>query len=169
MPLIDLHLAISGLDNVALEQMGIIANFFAGLLLAIEYFIAGERIERLNNYLDVRISKAYNRSLRFAKRFAKFNRRALFVIIAVVVLIAIFQTIISQDASLREYFMYYYSMAKPLLIHMRRILIVSLAVLAAMFVILFIAHSAPKRTLGAIGILLYIIGNMLLFLHTLVK
>ena len=53
MPLIDLHLAIFGLDDVALEQMGIIANFFAGILLAVEYLIAGERIEQLNNYLDL--------------------------------------------------------------------------------------------------------------------
>lgn len=169
MPLIDLHLAISGLDNVALEQIGIIANFFAGLLLAIEYFVAGDRIKQLNDYLDVRISKAYNRSLSFAKRFAKFNRRALFVIIAVVVLLSISQTILYHNSSPLDYFMHYYNMAKTLLIPMRRILIVSLAVLATLFIILFIAHSAPKKTLGAIAILLYIMGNVLLFLHTLVK
>jgi hypothetical protein len=36
-----------------------------------------------------------------------------------------------------------------------------------MFVILFITHSTPKKTLGALGILLFIAGNILLFLHTL--
>lgn len=167
MPLIDLHLAISGLDDVALEQMGIIANFFAGFLLAIEYLLRGRRIEQLNDYLDIRISKAYDRLLRFVKNFAKFNRKAVFIIITIIILLTIYQTIFYHNSSLLEYFKYYYGIVKHLLIPMRRILLVSLAVLVTLFVILFIAHSAPKRTLGALGILLYILGNILLFLHTL--
>jgi hypothetical protein len=73
-----------------------------------------------------------------------------------------------QSASVRDYTIYYYSLAKPILMPLRRILLVSLAVLSIMFVILFISHSAPKKTLGALAILLYIIGNILLFLSTLV-
>ena len=37
MPLIDIQLAVSGLDSRTLEQAGIIANFFAGFLLASDY------------------------------------------------------------------------------------------------------------------------------------
>lgn len=59
-----------------------------------------------------------------------------------------------------------YSIVKNLLIPLRRTLLVSLAMLAILFIILFISHSAPKRTLGALGFLFYIVGNMLLFLHT---
>ena len=39
MPLIDLQWALSVINEKTLEQAGIIANFFAGILLAIEYLI----------------------------------------------------------------------------------------------------------------------------------
>jgi len=39
MPLIDIQLAVSGLDSRTLEQAGIIANFFAGFLLASDYLL----------------------------------------------------------------------------------------------------------------------------------
>lgn len=167
MPLFDLQLALSAINEKTLEQAGIIANFFAGLLLAIEYFVAGDRIERLNDYLDFRVSKAYNRLLRFVKNFAKFNRKAVFIIITIVVLLTIYQTILYHNSSLRDYFMYYYGIVKHLLIPMRRILLVSSSMLAIILIILFISSYAPKRSLGALGILLYILGNILLFLHTL--
>lgn len=167
MPLFDLQWALSALNGKTLEQTGIIANFFAGLFLAIEYFVARDRIERLNAYLDFRMQKAYNRLLRFFKNFAKFNRKAIVIIITIIILLTIYQTIFYHNSSLSEYFKYYYGIVKHLLIPMRRILLVSLVMLSIIYVILFIIHSAPKRTLGALGILLYILGNILLFLHTL--
>jgi hypothetical protein len=167
MPLIDLQWISSAINERTLEQAGIIANFFAGLLLAVEYLISGYKIDQLNNYLDARTSKAYNRCSRFVKAFAKFNRRAIFIIIIAVVLMALIQTIHYHDTSLEDYFIQYFSIFKPLMIHMRRILFGSLALLIIMSAILYIAHSAPKRTLGALGILLFIIGNVLLYLHTL--
>ncbi len=87
--------------------------------------------------------------------------------IITIVLIALFQAVLYQDASVRDYFVYYYSLMEPILMPLRRIFRASLAVLAILFVILFITHYTPKRTLGALGILLYIVGNILLFLHTL--
>ena len=81
MPLVDLHLAIFGLDDVSLEQMGIIANFFAGIFLAIEYFVSTEKINRLNDRLDYRISMGFGRSTKAAKAIMKFNRKVLLVII----------------------------------------------------------------------------------------
>jgi hypothetical protein len=169
MPLIDLQMIMSFINEKSLEQAGIIANFFAGLLLATEYFVAGDRIERLNDYLDHSTSNAYNRLSKFVKRYAKFNRKAVLIIITAVILLTIYQTIFYHSSSLLDYLIHDYSIVKNLLLPMRRILIVSLAVLAILFVILFIARSAPKRTLGALGILLYITGNILLYLHTLFR
>lgn len=167
MPLFDLQWALSVIDEKTLEQSGIIANFFAGILLAIEYLITKERIDQLNDCLEHHISKAYSKSLKIVKVYAKWNRRIIFIIITAIILIAIYQTIFHYSASVR-YFIYYYDLVKPILIPLRRILLVSLAVLSIMFVILFIGHSAPKKILGALAILLYIIGNILLFLHTLI-
>jgi hypothetical protein len=82
---------------------------------------------------------------------------------------ALYETIFYHGASVGNYIVYYYSLAKSLLIPMRRILLASLAVLSIMFIILFIAHSAPKRTLGTLGIWFYILGNIMLFLHTLFR
>ena len=94
-------------------------------------------------------------------------RLIIITIITVIVFIAIYQTISYQSASVKDYTIYYYSLVKPILIPLRRILLVSLGVISIMFVILFITHSTPKKTLGALGILLFIAGNILLFLHTL--
>ena len=44
MPLIDIQLAVSGLDSRTLEQAGIIANFFAGFLLASDYLLFNDKI-----------------------------------------------------------------------------------------------------------------------------
>ena len=167
MPFIDLQWISSAMNEKTLEQAGIIANFFAGLLLAVEYLISGYKIEQINNYLDVRTTKAYNRCIKFVKTFAKLNRKAVLVIVVLVVLIALIQAIHYHNTDLVDYFIQYFSIFKPLMVHMRRILIVSLVLMAIMYVILFIAHSAPKRTIGALGILVFIIGNALLFLHTL--
>ena len=167
MPLFDLQLALSLINERTLEQAGIVANFFAGILLAIEYFVVKDRIDQINDFLELHISKAYSSSLRAVKIYAKWNRRIVFTIITVVILMAIYQTMFYQSAGVRDYFIYYYSLVKPILIPLRRVLLVSLVVLSIMFVILFIGHSVPKKTLGAMAILLYIIGNILLFIHTL--
>jgi hypothetical protein len=168
LPLFDLQWALSVINEKTLEQAGIIANFFAGILLAIEYFVIKDRIDQINDLLERHISKTYSKSLRIVKAYAKWNRWIILTIIVAIILIAIYQTIFYHSFSLRDYIIYYYSLAKTILIPLRRILLVSLAVVSIMFVILFISHSAPKKTLGALGILLYIIGNILLFLHTLI-
>ncbi len=166
MPLIDLQWALSVINEKTLEQAGIIANFFAGILLAIEYLITKDRIDQINDRLELHISKAYRKSLEIVKVYAKWNRRIIFSIITVIILIALYQTIFHYDASVR-YFFYYYGLVKPVLIPLRRILLASLAGISIMFVLLFIGHSAPKKILGALAILLFIIGNILLYLHTL--
>jgi hypothetical protein len=166
MPVFDLQWASSAINEKTLEQAGIVANFFAGILLAIEYFVLKDRIDQINDLLELHISKAYSRSLQFVKVYAKWNRSIVITIIIVIVIAAIYQTLYYQDSLVKDYFIYYYSLVKPILIPLRRILLVSLGVISVMFVILFITHSTPKKTLGALGILLYILGNILLFLHT---
>ncbi len=167
MPLFDLQWALSAINEKTLEQAGIVANFFAGILLAIEYFVLKDRIDQINDLLELHISKAYSNSLKIVKAYAKWNRWIIITIITVIVFIAIYQTIFYHSASVKDYIIYYYSLVKPILIPLRRILLVSLGVISIMFVILFITHSTPKKTLGALGILLFIVGNILLFLHTL--
>ena len=166
MPFIDLQWALSAINEKTLEQAGIIANFFAGIILAIEYFVVKDRIDKLNDLLEVFISKAYSRSLKRVKVCAKYNRLIFITIIAVVVLLALYKIIFDHNAVFRDDITNYVSLVEPILTPLRKILVVSLGMAAIMFVILFIARSAPKRTLGALGILLYIIGNLLLFLHT---
>ena len=158
---------LSVINEKTLEQAGIVANFFAGILLAIEYFVLKDRIDQINDFLELHLSKAYSKSLKLVKVYAKWNRLIIITIITVIVIIAIYQAISYHNALVKDYFIYYYSLVKPILIPLRRILLASLGVIAIMFVILFITHSTPKKTLGALGILLYIIGNILLFLHTL--
>ncbi|MCX6680198.1 MAG: hypothetical protein NTX42_07530 [Methanothrix sp.] len=158
---------LSVINEKTLEQAGIVANFFAGILLAIEYFVLRDRIDQINDLLELHISKAYSKSLKLVKVYAKWNRMIIITIITVIIFIAIYQTISYHNALVRDYFIYYYSLVKPILIPLRRILLASLGVISIMFVILFITHSTPKKTLGALGILLYIVGNILLFLHTL--
>jgi hypothetical protein len=158
---------LSLINEKTLEQAGIVANFFAGILLAIEYFVLKDRIDQINDLLEQNISKAYSKSLKIVKAYAKWNRLIIITIISVIVFIAIYQTISYHSASVKDYTIYYYSLVKPILIPLRRILLVSLGVISIMFVILFITHSTPKKTLGALGILLFIVGNILLFLHTL--
>ncbi|VVB73104.1 Uncharacterised protein [uncultured archaeon] len=113
------------------------------------------------------MSSAYSSGIRLVKVYAKWKRNLVLTIIIAIFLIAFFQAIFYQDASVKYYFLYYHSLLKPILVHLRRILLAFLAVLAILFVVLYITHSMPKRTIGALGILLYIIGNILLFLHTL--
>jgi hypothetical protein len=167
MPLFDLQWALSAINEKTLEQAGITANFFAGIILAIEYFVVKDRIDQLNDLLEVCISNAYSRSLRRVKTCAKYNRLIFYTIIAVIILMALYKIIFDHDAIVRADVTNYINFVEPILMPLRRVLLVSLAMVSIMFVILFIAHSAPKRTLGALGILLYIIGNILLFLHTL--
>jgi hypothetical protein len=167
MPLFDFQCALSIINEKTLEQAGIIANFFAGILLAIEYFVIKDRIDHINDLLELYLSKAYAKSLKIVKSYAKWNRRIIFTIIIAIILIAISQTILYHNDTVRDYIIYYYSLVKPILTPLRRILLISLTMISIMFVILFIAHSTPKKTLGALGILLFIVGNILLFLHTL--
>lgn len=167
MPLIDLHLAVFGLDDVALEQMGIIANFFAGIFLAIEYLVSAEKIDRLNDRLDYRTSKAFGRSTKAAKAILKFNRKVLLVIIIAIILLSVYQVTFYHQSTLVEYILYYYGMAKHLLAPIHKVLAVVIAVAVITYILMFVARRAPKRTIGALGLLLFIIGNILLFLHTL--
>ncbi len=167
MPLLDLQWALFAINEINLEQAGIIANFLAGILLAIEYFVAKDKIAKINDRLEHRLSNAYSNGLKRFKVYAKRKRKIILATIITVILIALFQSVLYQDASVRDYFVYNYSLIKPILMPLRRIFRASLVVLAILFVILFVTHYTPKRTLGALGILLYIIGNILLFLHTL--
>lgn len=169
MPLIDVHLSISGLDSATLEQAGIIANFFAGVFLASEYFLINDKINKINNYLEAHLSKAYGRLSKGVKTFAKWNRRLIAVVLLLVISISIYQEIFYSTSTLREYILYYYDFAKIILLPLRRTLLTSLAILAAMFIILYLARSTPKKMIGAIAILLFTFGNLLLFLSTLVR
>jgi len=167
MPLIDIHLAVSGLDPITLEQTGIIANFLAGILLAFEYFMINDKINKINDKLENHISRAYNRLFKAFKRYSKLNRRVVLVVLLVVVLLAVYQTMLYHNESLKEYMIFYYGLLNPILIPMRRILFGLLSVLAVLFLILSIARYTPKRTIGALGILFFALGNALLFLSTL--
>jgi hypothetical protein len=167
MPLIDIQLAVSGLDSRTLEQAGIIANFFAGLLLASEYFLINDKIVKINNYLEFNLSKIYNRFSKRVKIYSKWNRRLILAVFLVIVSLSVYQTLFYSASSLLDYITYYYDLAKHILIPLRRVLLVSLAILAVMFIILFVARSTPKKMIGAFAILLFIFGNMLLFLSTL--
>lgn len=167
MPFFDLQWVLSTINGKNLEQAGIIANFLAGILLAIEYFVAKDKIDQINDRLEHRISNAYSEGFRMFKVYSKRKRKIVLAIFIAIILIALFQAMLYQNASVRDYFVHYYSLIKPVLMPLRRIFWISLAVLAILFVILFITNLMPKRTLGALGILLYIIGNTLLFVHTL--
>jgi predicted anti-sigma-YlaC factor YlaD len=167
MPLIDIQFALSGLDSGTLEQAGIIANFLAGILLASEYFLINDKIDKINNYLGLQISKAYNNFSRRIKVYAKWNRWLILTILFVVISLSVYQTLFYSASSLWDYITYYYGLTKLILIPMRRVLLASLSILAVMFIILFIARSTPKKMIGAFAILLFTVGNMLLFLSTL--
>jgi hypothetical protein len=167
MPLIDIRLAVSGLDSSTLEQAGIIANFFAGVLLASEYFLLNAKINQINNFLEIHLSKTFNRFSKRIKIYAKLNRWLILAILLVVISLSVYQTISYSASSLLDYITYYYDLAKHILIPLRRVLLVSLSILAVMFIILFISRSTPKKMIGAFAILLFIVGNVLLFLSTL--
>jgi hypothetical protein len=167
MPLIDIQLSVSGLDSGTLEQAGIIANFFAGILLASEYFLINDKINKINNYLELHLTKIYNKLFKKAKTYAKWNRMLIFAVLLVVIFLSVYQAIFYSGSSLRDYIIYYYDLAKLILLPLRRALLVSLAILAVMFIILFMARSTPKKMIGAFAILLFTLGNMLLFLSTL--
>lgn len=167
MPLIDIRLAVSGLDSSTLEQAGIIANFFAGVLLASEYFLLNDKINQINNFLEIHLSKTFNRFSKRIKIYAKLNRWLILAILLVVISLSVYQTISYSASSLLDYITYYYGLAKNILIPLRRVLLVSLSILAVMFIILFISRSTPKKMIGAFAILLFIVGNVLLFLSTL--
>ncbi|MCK9440921.1 MAG: hypothetical protein M0Q13_05825 [Methanothrix sp.] len=167
MPLIDIQFALSGLDSSTLEQAGIIANFLAGVLLASEYFLVNDKIDRINNYLGLHISNAYNNISKKINVYTKWNRRLILAILLVVISLSVYQTMFYSASSLWDYITYYYGLTKLILIPMRRVLLASLSILAVMFIILFIARSTPKKMIGAFAILLFTVGNMLLFLSTL--
>ncbi|MDQ1311681.1 MAG: hypothetical protein QG605_220 [Euryarchaeota archaeon] len=169
MPLIDIQLAVSGLDSSTLEQAGIIANFSAGVLLASEYFLINDKINQINAYLELHLSRIYNKFSKIVKKYAKWNRRLILAIILVVILLSIYQEIFYSTSDLLDYIKYYYGLTKLILIPLRRVLMVSLFILAVMFIVLFIARSTPKKMIGAFAILLFTIGNLLLFLSTLFR
>lgn len=52
MPSIEIPWILTIINEKNLEQAGIIANFLAGLFLAVEYFVSAEKIDQLNNRLD---------------------------------------------------------------------------------------------------------------------
>jgi hypothetical protein len=166
MPLIDIGLAVSGLDSNTLEQVGIIANFFAGFLLASEYFLLNDKINRLNDYLEYHISAAYVDFSEKIKLYAKWNRRVVLITFLIVILLSVYQ-IIFHSADLWDYIIYYYGLAKRILIPMRRVLLASLSTLAIMFILLLIARYTPKKMISAFAILFFMVGNILLLLSTL--
>jgi hypothetical protein len=166
MPLIDIQLAVSGLDSKTLEQAGIIANFFAGILLASEYFLINDKINKINNYLELHLTETYNRISKKVKTYAKWNRLLIFAILLLVISLSVYQAIFNSASSLLDYITYYYDLAKLILIPLRRALLASLAILAVMFIILFMARSTPKKMIGSFAILFFTLGNMLLFLST---
>ena len=169
MPLIDIQLAVSGLDSRTLEQAGIIANFFAGFLLASDYLITNDKINNINNYLELHLLKRYNRFSKRVKKYSKWNRHFIFTLLFVVISLSVYQFISNSATSLLDYITYYYGFAKLVLIPLRRVLLVSLAILAVMFILLFIARSTPKKMIGAFAILLFMLGNILLFLSTVIE
>jgi hypothetical protein len=167
MPLIDIQLSISGLDSATLEQAGIIANFFAGVLLASEYFFLNDKINKINSYLETHLSNAYGRLSKRVKKFAKLNRMLIAAVLLLVISISVYQEIFYSTSSLRDYIIYYFDFAKLILMPLRRTLLASLGILAVMFIMLYLARSTPKKMIGSIAILLFILGNLLLFLSTL--
>ena len=169
MPLIDIQLAVSGLDSRTLEQAGIIANFFAGFLLASDYLITNDKINNINNYLELHLLKRYNRFSKRVKKYSKWNRSFIFTLLFVVISLSVYQFISNSATSLLDYMTYYYGFAKLVLIPLRRVLLVSLSILAVMFILLFIARSTPKKMIGAFAILLFMLGNILLFLSTVIE
>ncbi|MGV8090031.1 MAG: hypothetical protein ACP5OM_07160, partial [Methanothrix sp.] len=169
MPLIDIQLAVSGLDSRTLEQAGIIANFFAGFLLASDYLLFNDKINKINEYLELHLLKRYNRFSKRVKNYSKWNRSFIFTLLFVVISLSVYQFISNSATSLLDYITYYYGYAKLVLIPLRRVLIVSLAILAVMFILLFIARSTPKKMIGAFAILLFMLGNILLFLSTVIE
>jgi hypothetical protein len=167
MPLIDLQMMLSFINERSLEQAGIIANFFAGLFLAIEYFVSEEKIDKLNDRLGYRTSRMLSRSSKAAKTIFKLNRKVLIAILAAVILLSIFEETLYHQSTLVEYFLHYFGMAKLILQPIHKALAAVLAVAIITYVLAFVARRAPKRTVGALGLLLFIAGNILLFLHTL--
>ena len=169
MPLIDIQLAVSGLDSRTLEQAGIIANFFAGFLLASDYLLFNDKINKINEYLELHLLKRYNRFSKRVKNYSKWNRSFIFTLLFVVISLSVYQFISNSATSLLDYMTYYYGFAKLVLIPLRRVLLASLAILAVMFILLFIARSTPKKMIGAFAILLFMLGNILLFLSTVIE
>ncbi|WP_334102435.1 hypothetical protein [Methanothrix soehngenii] len=169
MPLIDIQLAVSGLDSRTLEQAGIIANFLAGFLLASDYLLFNDKINKINEYLELYLSKRYNRFSKRVKNYSKWNRRFIFTLLFLVISLSVYQFISNSATSLLDYITYYYGFAKLVLIPLRRVLLVSLSILAVMFILLFIARSTPKKMIGAFAILLFMFGNILLLLSTVIE
>jgi hypothetical protein len=169
MPLIDIQLAVSGLDSRTLEQAGIIANFLAGFLLASDYLLFNDKINKINEYLELYLSKRYNRFSKRVKNYSKWNRRFIFTLLFLVISLSVYQFISNSATSLLDYITFYYGFAKLVLIPLRRVLLVSLSILAVMFILLFIARSTPKKMIGAFAILLFMFGNILLFLSTVIE
>lgn len=169
MPLIDIQLAVSGLDSRTLEQAGIIANFLAGFLLASDYLLFNDKINKINEYLELHLLKRYNRFSKRVKNYSKWNRSFIFTLLFVVISLSVYQFISNSATSLLDYMTYYYGFAKLVLIPLRRVLLASLAILAVMFILLFIARSTPKKMIGAFAILLFMFGNILLLLSTVIE
>ena len=169
MPLIDIQLAVSGLDSRTLEQAGIIANFFTSFLLASDYLLFNDKINKINEYLELHLLKRYNRFSKRVKNYSKWNRSFIFTLLFVVISLSVYQFISNSATSLLDYMTYYYGFAKLVLIPLRRVLLASLAILAVMFILLFIARSTPKKMIGAFAILLFMFGNILLLLSTVIE
>ena len=169
MPLIDIQLAVSGLDSRTLEQAGIIANFLAGFLLASDYLLFNDKINKINEYLELHLLKRYNRFSKRVKNYSKWNRSFIFTLLFVVISLSVYQFISNSATSLLDYMTYYYGFAKLVLIPLRRVLLASLAILAVMFILLFIARSTPKKMIGAFAISLFMFGNILLLLSTVIE
>ena len=126
-------------------------------------------INKINEYLELHLLKRYNRFSKRVKNYSKWNRSFIFTLLFVVISLSVYQFISNSATSLLDYMTYYYGFAKLVLIPLRRVLLASLAILAVMFILLFIARSTPKKMIGAFAISLFMFGNILLLLSTVIE
>jgi len=99
------------------------------------YLITNDKINNINNYLELHLSKIYNRFSKRVKKYSKWNRCFIFTLLFLVISLSVYQFISNSATSLLDYMTYYYGFAKLVLIPLRRVLLVSLSILAVMFIL----------------------------------
>ena len=81
------------LKNIGSKSTLLLLLFYPFYISA-EYLVTKDRIDQINDRLELHISKVYSKSLRAVKVYAKWNRWIIFTIITAIILIAICQTIL---------------------------------------------------------------------------